>query len=314
MNLFPWHYQPWQQFLEYKKKQRLPHALLLQGLAGLGKRKFAHAMAHLLLCKANGDAEKPCERCTDCQLFKMNSHPDLISIEPEKPGQPIKVEQVRDLIHEVNQTSLKSGYRVVIIYPANHLNRNAANAFLKTLEEPAPNTVMILISDQGKTLPVTVLSRCQKIDFKTPSTQEALDWLGSDDDQTRLLLNLAENSPLKAKEWAESEFLSLRERFYEGLALLEKNKIAALTLAAEWQSQDLEMICNFLISGLRDLLRFNLAGENKLCHNACSLSTEACFRLFDRLQEIRRYEINGFNLNKQLLLEEFFIQWSQECG
>src|SRR5690606_13775505 len=116
-------------------------------------------------------------QCHACRLVEERTHPDLYWVEPEKAGHAIKVDQIRELGHFISQSGLMNLQRLAVIYPAEAMNVNAANALLKTLEEPAEGAHIILVSHQAGGLPATVRSRCQQILFTKPDKQIAINWL-----------------------------------------------------------------------------------------------------------------------------------------
>ena len=166
--IFPWQVNQWQQLLQAKSQQRLAHAMLFTGLPGIGKAIFAQHFSSALLCQKLNPDGNPCDRCHSCRLIAGRAHPNMLWLEPEKPGQAIKIDQVRDVSEFISQTSLQGDYRIVIINPADDMNTNAANALLKTLEEPSSGAHLILISNQNERLPATILSRCQRVVFQRP--------------------------------------------------------------------------------------------------------------------------------------------------
>jgi DNA polymerase III subunit delta' len=155
---------------------RLPHALLIHEAPGAGGDWLALWAARLALCERPGEA--PCGICTGCRRAAALSHPDLMRITPLEESRQIRIEQVRDLAAELALTSHAGGYKVGILTPADALNRFGANALLKTLEEPPPGTLLVLVATQPSRLPPTVLSRCQRLAVRAPSRAEAVAWLG----------------------------------------------------------------------------------------------------------------------------------------
>ena len=112
-----------------------------------------------------------------CQRVLAGQHPDLIALRLIEESQQIRIEQVRELCEELSLTSHQGGYKVGVISPADTLNRFAANALLKTLEEPPPRTLLVLVATQPSRLPATILSRCQRIGLRAPAREEAVAWL-----------------------------------------------------------------------------------------------------------------------------------------
>ncbi len=157
--------------------QRLPHSLLILSVPGLGAEYLASWITALALCESR-DA-RPCGVCASCRLLSADSHPDSHVVRLEDDAQQIKVDQVRGLIDALTLKSYRGGYKVGVIEGAESLNANGANAFLKTLEEPTGDTVLIMIARPSHRLPATVASRCLRLTLKAPPAEAALSWLES---------------------------------------------------------------------------------------------------------------------------------------
>ena len=168
MSLAPWHSEAWTSLRARLSRGALPHALLLCGPEGLGKRAFAEAFVALALCEQRGDVA--CGRCRACQLLAAGSHPDRVRVGLEerddgKLRSEIVVEQIRRLSERLAMTPQFGGLQLVLIDPAEAMNAAAANALLKTLEEPTRGTVIVLVSNAPGRLVATIRSRCQRIEF-----------------------------------------------------------------------------------------------------------------------------------------------------
>ena len=154
MTALPWHAREFGQLVT--ARSAFPHALLVHGPRGIGKLQFARTAAQALLCEKVGDGGAPCGACRSCEWFAADAHPDYRQLEPivqtGEDGEPTKkseiisVEQVRELADFVNMTSHQGRAKVIALNPADVLNPNAANALLKSLEEPPPLTHFILLS------------------------------------------------------------------------------------------------------------------------------------------------------------------------
>jgi DNA polymerase-3 subunit delta' len=155
---------------------RFPHALLVHEASGAGGEWLALWAAQLVLCR---EAGAPCGVCRECRRVAALAHPDLTLLGLIEESRQIRIEQVRELSADLALTSHGGGYKVAILSPADALNRFAANALLKTLEEPAPRTLLVLVVSQPSRLPQTVLSRCQRLRIAAPSRGEALAWLAA---------------------------------------------------------------------------------------------------------------------------------------
>ena len=185
------------------------HAWLVTGTAGLGQFELAMAMAASALCEGRPEQgavqaklHKACGQCDACHMVRAKSHPDLAVLLPEtlslelgwpldektqadlddkkrKPSKQIKLEAVQDLISFVQRTSSRGKGLVVVIYPAEAMNHIAANALLKSLEEPVGNTRFVLATEDSAALLPTIRSRCQSFVLTPPETKLAVAWLAS---------------------------------------------------------------------------------------------------------------------------------------
>ncbi|MDY7579086.1 DNA polymerase III subunit delta' [Herbaspirillum sp. RTI4] len=197
--LLPWQQESWQQLQQMRA--RLPHAILFHGAEGSGKVDFAEAFAQSLLCEAPRADGHACGQCGSCGWFAQHNHPDYRRVRPEfldgemaaddaeggeekkgakvskVPSKEIKIDQIRALADFMNISTHRAGMRVVLLYPAEALNVAASNALLKTLEEPPPATVFLLVTHRIDRLLPTVLSRCRKFALHAPDTAQALAWL-----------------------------------------------------------------------------------------------------------------------------------------
>lgn len=163
-----WHDAARQKLQAAVDASRLPHALLVHGPVGVGKQRLAGAVAAALLCGGRGDRLEACGDCPDCALNRAGSHPDLHWIRPEEDRRTISVDQVRDATEQLGMTSMRRGYRIAIVSPADSMTRNAQNALLKTLEEPAARTLLVLVTARPCELLPTLRSRCQRIEVRRP--------------------------------------------------------------------------------------------------------------------------------------------------
>ncbi len=317
--MLPWQINQWQKLLEATEKQRLPHALMLVCQNHAEALIFAESFATFLLCHKE---PKPCGECHHCQLLRAKSHPDFMLISPEKADGPIKIDQIRELVQAAHETSMQGGYRIIVIQKAHLMNQNAANALLKTLEEPASKTLLMLISEQNQRLPATILSRCQKIYFEKPDREVALTWLAAQWNVAcpTLLLDLSEGSPLHALELAKSDFMKIREDLYKGLAELSENKVDPIAMSATVQAYDMSLIYRLLINALRDMLRYQLGqGKASLINTdfsdlfakfATRILTKNLLSYLDLVEKAYKNYMISQSLNKLLLIEELFIRWA----
>ena len=183
--VLPWTLPLLQQL--FASRASWPHAMLFTGAAGTGKRSVAMHVAQALLCESPRADGFACAECPSCRYFAAGQHPDLRVLEPLKVDDDgdvkrvdsIQVEKVRELRELVELTAHRGGNRVGLIVPAERMNIEAANALLKTLEEPPAGTYLLLVSHQpGRLLP-TIVSRCRRIPVPVPARAEAVRWLAA---------------------------------------------------------------------------------------------------------------------------------------
>ncbi len=239
MNGLPWHAAHWARLQARRERDALPHALLLCGPHGLGKREFVQRFVRGLLCDQPVDGNA-CGHCRSCQLLLAGSHPDrsVVSYGLRKDGvqrSEVVVDQIRELSARLAMSSQFGGWQVAIIDPADAMNAAAANALLKTLEEPATQTMLILLADMPWRLPQTIRSRCQRIEFHLPDTDLALAWLreqGIDDPSAALAA--ASGNPGLARQWAHEGVLDIREEVRRDLAGLAAGRGQPQEVAKRW--------------------------------------------------------------------------------
>jgi len=308
-----WHAPVWRRLEAYLSQDRLPHALLFQGPAGIGKRRLALTLARRILCEDG----RACGRCPACRLLAGGNHPDLLTLAPE-PGRPLTVDRIRELIEALTLTPQYGRGRVVVLEAADRMNPAAANAFLKTLEEPAPDTVILLLCEQVSRLPATIVSRCQRLPLIPPPRDEAERWLvsqGVSPLQAGLALALTGGAPLAAKAWLEGDEPERRRRFLKTLDALLSGRRDPVVLAGEWQTETPERLIVWLLTVVADLIRLghgtgegllNVDCRERLQAWADKLDLNQVFGVWERLLAWRR-ELQS-PLNQALVLESLFLE------
>jgi len=299
------------EFTERLNSGRLAHALLLSGPAGSGKLDFAMEMAQGLLCL---EGSMPgCGNCRSCQLLNTGAHPDfrLLGFELNDKGNlrtEIVIEQIRRLISVLQLTTTISPRKVALLHPAEAMNRNAANALLKTLEEPPGDTVLILVSHDTGRLPVTIRSRCQALQIRQPDKNALLDWLmnasGCEAAVAESALTAAAGSPLRARD-----MLADGSTDHYGLVssvlgqLLNNSVISGRAMAALADAQadvEPEQLWTWLSLCAADIIRKNVGGK-------------ASIKRLSQLQAAadRNRSLLSTPVRKDLLLQDWLIQWSR---
>jgi DNA polymerase III subunit delta' len=214
--------------------------LLVHGPQGVGKRELAGWLAASVLCDVNSAALGRCGNCASCKLIAAGSHPDLLWVHPEQDKQQISVDQIRAVSERLHKTSYRQGYKVAVVEPAHQATSAAANALLKTLEEPPPRTLLLLVSAQPSTLPATVCSRCQRLAIARPSSAAALDWLQQQQVSVDAsVLEFAAGGPLRALAYAGASYTNLDQEMQRSLTELLRGDTDVTQVAGQWCKESL---------------------------------------------------------------------------
>ena len=315
---YPWHDEIWASLTA--RLDRLPHALLLQGAAGLGKQSFTHRFAATLLCVQPDSKMDACGRCHSCQLLAAGNHPDLRQLAPAEDKRSIVIDQIRELGAFFALRPHTSARKVAILAPADSMNLYAANSLLKILEEPPLGSVLLLVSHQPTRLPATVRSRAQRVVFPMPERAPALAWLMAQaGTSAELLLDLAAGAPLKALVLAEGGFLASREEFLRDLSLLLTGRGDPLACAKRWKEAGAEASLGWLTGFVADLVRcltlengsvrvLNPEAAGFLQKHKNVLYLNGLFMYLDAVSSARNGLASG-SLDELLILEDLMIRW-----
>ncbi len=315
-SLYPWLEPYSNRLLDYIRQKKIPQALLLTGNSGLGKRKLAEYYATILLCENSADVLQACGKCQSCKLVASATHPDFLIIEPEESGKAIGINVIRELIIRMSLKPQFNGQRIIIIDAADHLNNAAANAFLKCLEEPNERTSFVLIAEKPSVLPITIRSRCQNLFIELGDKSLVYGWLAQNQvTDPELMLELAQDLPLKALAYAENDMLSVYQQclsHWVGL-INGKGKLNAVQLAENWQKTlSAEVILGWLSKWLVILIKQQYqqpAGrieQSALQEIRNRLDLSKLFQCYDLLLQSRC--LVDTQANKQLLLERVLIE------
>ena len=317
--MYPWNESQWSGISKRMLAGRLPHALLLNGPKGLGKSAFAQDLARALLCLQRDDQGHACGQCKSCLLIEAGSHPDIHEVMPEEAGKAIKVDQVRELSDVMSRKSQLSGFRVCIINPAEAMNANAANALLKTLEEPGADSLIMLVSSESSKLTATIRSRCQLINFTPPSSEASEIWLKEQGvkDDLQLLLGLSSYAPLEAMVYVSENRLQLRTEFLNEFLGLKTGVQNPLQMADKWYKKAPGHCVQWMMSWVMDLIRLkststvprlmNRDVQEHLQPLAKQLNLKNLFVMLDKCQTSNRQL--STQVNVQLMMEDLFITW-----
>ncbi|HEV7432668.1 MAG TPA: hypothetical protein VGN77_06460 [Steroidobacteraceae bacterium] len=298
-----------------RARGRFPHALLIQDRPGGGGLQLAQKAAQVALCTDNNF---PCGLCRQCQRVLAHSHPDVWWVTLEEDASQIKIEQIRALNETLTLTAHGSSASVGIIHPADLLNASSANALLKTLEEPRPGVLIVLIAAVSARLPATVLSRCLRMHVELPPRAEGAAWLRRQrgEGDWEAVLEIVGDAPLRALGADPAELLALRHETEAHLEAALAGTLEVAPAAERWAERDgfeLRLHCaeNWVTRRLDS--RLTAGGEVKELHTAAhlpaavsSMNIRGLIRLMDALYELRRLATTP--INKALAVEQLFWQ------
>ncbi len=316
----PWLHGAQQRLRASLAAGRLPHSLLLLSTPGLGAEQLTGWITALVLCESQDT--RPCGVCPSCRLLRADTHPDAHVTRLEEDAQQIKVEQVRGLIETLALKSYRGGYKVGVIEGAEALNANGANAFLKTLEEPTANTMLIMIARPSNRLPATIASRCLRLTLQPPSTADAVAWLvahsarstaGTADTHWEAALALAGGAPLLALELDAAGVETLDQDMRESLRQLAEASVDVTLLAERWMKSNpalrIAWLENWITQQVHAALGTQVSRQSaepvRLPAALLKPKIRALFELLDAARDLRRLASTG--MNHQLALEALLV-------
>ena len=290
---------------------RLAHGLLIHEDPGAGGLGFARWIAQLVNCRAKS---APCGECQQCRWVAADQHPDVARLSPEEDSQVIKIEQVRALAADLSLTAHGDGYKVAIITPADAMNPFAANALLKTLEEPPPRTLVLLVTSQPSRLIATLRSRCSRVRVTGPTRTEATRFLEAARGPGAWAEALAATGagPYALLEADPAALAKLRNDTISTLQEIGSGNLQPPAVADNWARGDLaaRLACleiwvteSILESaGIRDVTHLSGAGRpSKICR---------LFELSDAIREMRK--LSHTSINKTMAVESLLWRWARQ--
>jgi len=326
----PWLEKAWHSVQKQLTESRLPHALIINGERGVGKRAWADAVAGLLLCdQLQTDSRgmpQACGHCKQCELKRAGSHPDVRIYAPEK-SRMVRIVQIRELIAFASASPQVGQRKIAIIDRADQLNINAANALLKTLEEPSGDTVLLLLQESGRPLLPTIRSRCQTHNLPVPEAADAERWLVG---QLALLppekqpesiamakaLMLAGNAPRLALDYLNSGFIALHDAAFCGFRDFMKNQVTLADAAKAFKALGLDETLWLFEGWAADLARLSAGGEPAHREAADMLRFLAgcnppwrAHELLDAVREGREAVV--YNASPELEASRLLLAWQQ---
>jgi DNA polymerase-3 subunit delta' len=320
----PWLAPQIEQLQRARAAGRFPAALLIhdgRGAArGAGGEALARFAAQLALCR---EPAAPCGQCRDCRRVQSGSHPDLFVLSPLEDSKLIRVEQVRELAEQLSLTSHGGGAMVGLISPADSMNANAANALLKTLEEPHPGVTLILVCAVPSQLPATVLSRCQRVRVPSPPRAVSVAWLeryrGSG--PWAAALDVLGEAPFEALAVDATEIARLKAETDHALSEASAGRLDIPGSAERWgrgEGFELRLACieNWLTTRIDravdsasrspELRSSSRISSTHLPESGSDMNIALLLRLLDGIHELRHLRLTS--INRSLALEQLLWQ------
>jgi len=312
--LLPWLKPTLAQLETARRAGSLGHAWLISGPAGVGKLNLALALAGRLF----GDETEPAVLDAGSALAAMaarheptDRHPDLHWLYPEEDRETISVDQVRAVIEGFTLTAHRGGAKVVLVEPAEGLTTAAANALLKTLEEPTPQAYLLLTSSQPGRLPATVRSRCQHLALRAPDAASVAQWLGVSPAVVRDARRLVGAAPLPLAAAIQGDSLNVFKKLEADLAEVSEDRLDPQAVASSWAKGDTELALSWLRRRIHEEVRTRLGGPAgstsvtvpaaATLHNAWrALPARTLFDEYDRAEKLLSQLGSGLNVELAL--------------
>lgn len=291
----------WRQLLN---SERTPHAVLITGSRGIGKRSFASWMAgqHLGIESVKDKPYHP---------YVIPQHADLRWIQPEDGKRDIGVDQIRSLIEDLLLSSYEGIGKVAVIEPFNMMNINSSNSLLKILEEPKGNTLILLIADKMHKIPATILSRCHIVKINSPRKSQSLSFLDQymPTDDASIENSYLIESPLLID--SQLDFINKIDEFDKTLTGILLNGDFPLDFASKLNKEEIDLVFDWMLFFIYKMIKNNYLSTNNTDPTSSNLpsilDSQNLFLFFDKINLIRSKPRGSFNF--QLSLEELLIDW-----
>lgn len=314
---YAWQAKAWSQLAMARRQNRLGHAWLVSGRSGMGKSAFTGALARAVLCEKDGDAA--CGSCRSCLLMAAGSHPDFCGVEIPEDKSGILIEQIRELNEFFTLTTHYGRAKVALIRPAEAMNRSAANALLKLLEEPPPSGLLILESARPDLLLPTLRSRCQRVSLDGIGVTEALAWLATQlpdaaPETVEALFLLGGRAPLGALAAREAGLPALLGKLVPQLVGVARGRIHAVQAAESLGEASVPAVADLM----QRLVHGIITGEAGFAPRAevadllalrDVLHSKALFGFLAEVMEVKRLATSAATLRQADLGETLWLAW-----
>lgn len=319
---YSWHDKTWEKFVSACSNNHLPHALLLTGANGVGKLAFAERMVKSLLC-VNPDinTREACNHCQGCNTYDSLANPDFIKIQVLEDKQQIGVDQIRRLSQFLTISRSFDAFKVVLIHPIEKMNQNAANSLLKSLEEPANNTVLILVASNLSYILPTIISRSQLLSIPLPSNDESIIWMKSFFknknqleyiEKAEELLEMTSGGPLLAVTIDDQTLKEKADFGNDIINILDKNN-SVIDVAKKWEKYEQSTLLDWQLLWTQSLLKTSYADitykDKVLSMLKSKVIKEMLWPLYQQL--LSNKKIIHTSVNPLMNLESMLLLWSQ---
>ncbi len=313
MTLYPWLRSGLDGWRHSIDQQTVPTSTMLVSQPGMGAGILVKQMAASVLCKTGSH---PCGLCHSCNLLAADSHPDFHQVAPEKGSKMITVEQIRTINRFAQESSQLGGYRVITISPAEAMNESAANALLKTLEEPPVDCCFILSVHQVSSLLPTIVSRCRQLHIAQPDQESVVSWVSRELGETiaPYVVKLNGSSPLSVIEFIQSKANQEFEQLATGFIQFLEAPSNRLIDFSRQINKNADMHLTWLWYLLTDAQKshFSIVHADAIPHsaNVCLLCPypllyQQTQSLTDMMKQLKLYS----GLNSELLITDWLLNF-----
>ncbi|MCX8955779.1 DNA polymerase III subunit delta' [Erwinia psidii] len=320
MNWYPWLNQPYREIITQHQAGRAHHALLLHGLHGLGETSLVWGIGRWLMCQQR-DGLKSCGKCHACQLMQANTHPDWYQLNVEKGKSSLGIDAIRAVTEKLYHHAQQGGAKIVSLPDASWLTEAAANALLKTLEEPPKNCWFLFFCEQPSRLPATLRSRCFRYPLAVPDERQSLGWLQKQisvsEPDAITALRLSGGAPVAAQSLLEEASWSARQAFCRVLPSALRGDILALNSVLN--HDDVLQRTGWLCALLVDALKWQQGGgqfisnvdQQALVADIAMLVSASVLDESIRLWMYCRERLSVVAINRELILTDQLLSWEQ---